>query len=390
MADLRIQDHGDIYSRTTEDDIHRAVTHSTGSASSPQNEVFPEDDFSHPLYPSTFDNLLAGTQDTFDSDLLQHLPDLTTFADDAFQDYPALSSWRGYEDPMDLLFARMDEELQKELRGEINQDMPDFIRPGNLARFSQVQSSFMTRFPWEIRRQIYAFALTSNPTFKDINSQSSRVENINSEASITLLLTCTRINHEVRPLLYGLNSITLPEVFGRDFEDAGEDWTEPDQRFVDYGEHRLYQRQTRPKKDKSRKRKASSQGETEKQRRTKKDSGVWIDLSDSDKDIPHDDAPQEEWSTPFNIPAPNPRGYVTHSDLWIDLFGSDEGIQHDDVPHEEKSTSHGTSALNPHGYVTELMDEDSEEGGITLAEVNAAGIRAGLSPMDFDEWSEDM
>ena len=72
------------------------------------------------------------------------------------------------------------------------------------------------------------------------------------------------------------------------------------------------------------------------------------------------------------------------------MFGSDEGIQHGGVPHEERSTSYDTSALNPHGYVTELMDEDSEESGITLTEVNAAGIRAGLLPMDFDEWSEDM
>ena len=323
MADLRTQDDGDIYNRTTEDDIHRAVTYSTGSASSPQNEVFPEDDFPHPFYPSTFDNLLAGTQDTFHSDLLQHLPDLTTFADDAFQDYPALSSWRGYEDPMDLLFARMDEELQKELRGEIYQDTPDFIRLGNLARFSQVHSSFLTHFPLEIRRRIYLFASTSNLTFNDINSQSSRVENINKDFSITLLLTCTQINHEVRTLLYSINSITLPEVFEQGSLDADEERTEPDQQFVDYSENRLNQRQIPPKKDKSRKSKASSQGETEKQRHAKKNRRVWIDLTDSDEDIHSDDTPQEGWSTPFNIPAPNPRGYVPHQDAWFDLFGSD-------------------------------------------------------------------
>ena len=40
--------------------------------------------------------------------------------------------------------------------------------------------------------------------------------------------------------------------------------------------------------------------------------------------------------------------------------------------------------------VMPIMDVDSEERGMTLAELNAVGVRADGPPMDFDEWSEGM
>lgn len=314
MDGLPIQDREDGHDRITEDAIHRAVTQSTEITSFPQTEIISEDDFSQPLYPTTFDNLLAITQDTFNFDPIEHPPDLTHFTDDPMKDYLTLSSWRGYKDPMESLFTRVDEELKRELRGEILQDLPDFIR--------------------------------------------------------------------LEPLS------PLQEVFEQEFSNAGEEPTGSDQSFQGFGEHEPDQRELSPKKDRSRKRRASSQGELEKRRHTKKDSGVCIDLSGSDEDTRHDDTPQEEASTPFNIPAPNLRGYVTHSDVWFDLFGPGKDIQHDDAPQEERSTPFDSQAPNPRGYVMHVLDEDDEERGITLAEMDEVGIEAGLPPMDFDEWLE--
>ncbi|KAG7005119.1 hypothetical protein G7Y79_00021g049860 [Physcia stellaris] len=311
MDGLPIQDRQDGHGRISEDAIHRAVTQSIDITPSPPNETTSEDDLSRPLYSSAFDNLLAITQDTFNFDPSEHPPDLTNYTDDPMKDDLAVSSWRGYRDPMEPLFTAVDEEFERELRGEIHQDLPDFIR--------------------------------SEP------------------------LTPSQ------------------EVLEQELSHASVEATGP------IGEHGPDRHQLSPKEDRSRKRRASSQGALEKRRHTKKDSGVYIDLSGSDEDTRHDDTPhQEEASTPFDIPAPNHRGYVTHSEVWIDLFGSDNAIQHDDARQEERSTLPDSETPNPRDYLMHGLDEDIEECGITLEEMNEVGIEAGLPPIDFGEWLEGL
>ena len=306
MDGLPIQDRHHGHSRISEDAIHRAVTQSIDITPSPPNETISEDDLSRPLYSSTFDNLLAITQDSFNFDPPEHPPDLTNYTDDPMKDDLAVSSWRGYKDPMERLITAVDEEFKRELREEVHQHLPDFIRPEPLS--------------------------------------------------------------------------PLREVFEQDLSDPGnrKEPTGPDQR-------RLF-----PTEDRSRKRRASSQGALEKHRHTKKDSGVCIDLSSTDEVTRHDDTPQEEASTHFSITAPNPRGYVTPSEVCSDFFGSGEVIQHDDARQEEIFTPFDGQAPDSRDCVMLGLDENIEERGITLAEMNEVGIEAGLPPIDFGEWLEGL
>lgn len=272
MEDIPIQNREDEVQQITDDAIHRTLTPPIDATSHPRNEAIPEEDLLHPIYPNTFDNLLEDTQDTPDIlnfDLPQLSPDITTFTNDPMKHHPALSSWRGYKDPMESLFARMDDEFERELKREIHHDLPDFMRPEPL------------------------------PSLEE-------------------------------------------EAFEQGFLDAREDPTSP---HLNMGEHKQSQQQTAPRKGTARKRKASPQDDpnpSEKQKHAKKDSGVWFDLLGSDEDVPPDDTFHDDGSTSYNIPVPHARRYFTH-----------------------------------------ILDDGSEERGITLAEVNTAGTKAGLPPMDF-------
>lgn len=98
----------------------------------------------------------------------------------------------------------LEEEIQQKLRTNPSPIIPI------LPRSPQVNSPFLTRFPLEVRRQIYESALAPNPTFRDVDFRRPTVENPdNCSSSASLLRTCTRIYHEASTMLYSLNFVHI-------------------------------------------------------------------------------------------------------------------------------------------------------------------------------------
>lgn len=98
--------------------------------------------------------------------------------------------------------------LKEEIQRKYQMSPPQVLRIS--LRSPQAASPFFSRFPLEIRHNIYEFALAPDPIFQPVNSYRRDDRGVDESKHTTSLgATCTRIWTETHALFYRLNPIHI-------------------------------------------------------------------------------------------------------------------------------------------------------------------------------------